>query len=120
MNCKLRIQTYSLRVGQIIGVLGEKADYDTIKNRLKAIRSVGYMTEQIDVAQLVARHLCKIYRSQLFCLKPSKHSQLDTDDLSKELLSSRWWWCCCYHGYVQKKQYLLTTMKQLKKFETVP
>ncbi len=55
-------------------------DYSLIKKKLKAIGSVGDMTEHIEVAQLVARHLCTRYRSQLLCLKPNHHT--DTPDAS--------------------------------------
>ena len=46
-----------------------KADFEKIGSRLKLIGSVGDITDHIEVAQLVARHMCTRYRSQLICLK---------------------------------------------------
>lgn len=43
-------------------------DFDTIRNKLKDLTELMNTIDQIDVAQLVARHLCTRYRSQLICL----------------------------------------------------
>ncbi len=68
-----------------------KADYNMIKMRLKAMVNVGDMTDQLDVAQLVARHLCTRYHSQLICLEPN-HENSDTVELIEQ--ESPWWKCC--------------------------
>jgi hypothetical protein len=88
---------------QVSANILQKADYDLIKRQLKAIGRLGDMTEQIEVAQLVARHLCTRYRSQLLCLKPNAQGKIDTEDLPEESLSSPWWWCCCCEWLCSKQ-----------------
>jgi len=65
-----------------------------IKMSLKTIGNIGDMTEQLDVAQLVARHLCTRYHSQLICLKSNNQYSDDENIIVKESSSSSWWKCC--------------------------
>ncbi len=69
-----------------------KADYNMIKMNLKAMGNVGDMTDQLDVAQLVARHLCTRYHSQLICLESNNHNSDNVEYIEQE---SPWWKCCC-------------------------
>lgn len=67
---------------------------------------IGDTIDYIDVSQLVARHLCTRYRSQLLCLNPTSSSSLSMIDLStsstraplsssSSSTSSSSWWSCC-------------------------
>ncbi len=67
-----------------------KTDYNRVKTRLKAIGNVGDMTDQLDVAQLVARHLCTRYHSQLICLERN-----NSNNETVEVVSSSPSWKCC-------------------------
>jgi hypothetical protein len=78
----------------------ERTDFDFIKMKLKVIENVGDMADQIDVAQLVARHLCTRYRSQFICLKANKHDTVDSVDVS----STPWWKCCGSGRWLSTKQ----------------
>ena len=78
-----------------------KTDYELVRMKLKAIGNVGDMTDQLDVAQLVARHLCTRYRPQLMCLKTTNETfddEDENDDTVAEKPSSTSWWKCCGSG----------------------
>ncbi|CAF3238270.1 unnamed protein product [Rotaria socialis] len=71
----------------------QKADYDMIKMKLKQIENIGDMIDQLDVAQLVARHICTRYRSQLLCLKPNYDDIADYENDEEQSSGSPW---CCF------------------------
>jgi hypothetical protein len=73
----------------------QKTDFEIIKSRLKLIGSVGDMTDQVEIAQLVARHMCTRYRSQLICLKPNTHSNINSVKPVEKISPSKSWWKCC-------------------------
>ena len=72
-----------------------KTNYNSIKMKLKTFENMGDITDQLDIAQLVARHLCTRYRSQLMCLK--RYYDDNTDETMAEQ-SSYSSWCCCVSG----------------------
>lgn len=86
---------------------------------LKSIGNVGDMTEQLDVAQLVARHLCTRYRLQLICLKPNQqYSNDDQHELIEEKPTSCWN-CCDSSKIFSSKQSTYTDKKEtIKKIST--
>ncbi|CAF1085516.1 unnamed protein product [Rotaria sordida] len=73
-----------------------KTDYNIIKMKLKSIGNVGNMTDQLDVAQLVARHLCTRYRSQLLCLKHNNDNIVNNEPTVNQPSGSSW--LCCSSG----------------------
>ena len=81
----------------------QKADLDYIKMKLKVFGNIGDMIDQMDVVQLVARHLCTRYRSQFGCLKAGTHDTVDHVDIVKES-SSPWWKCCGSNQWLSSKQ----------------
>lgn len=102
-------------------------NYDMIKMYLKSIGNIGDMTEQLDVAQLVARHLCTRYHSQLICLKPNHQYSYDNDnkpvqEKSSSSSSSSWWNCCSKSKVSSPKQPIYTdkqdTIRKLSTFAT--
>ncbi len=72
-----------------------KIDNDRIKMRLKPIGNVGDIIDQLDVAQLVARHLCTRYHSQLICIDPNNRFVPAKSQPVKVPSSSSSSWNCC-------------------------
>ncbi|CAF5182390.1 unnamed protein product, partial [Rotaria magnacalcarata] len=66
--------------------------------KLKQIENIGDMIDQLDVAQLVARHICTRYRSQLICLKPNYDDIADYENDEEQSSGSPW--CCFSRGGV--------------------
>ncbi|CAF5221912.1 unnamed protein product, partial [Rotaria magnacalcarata] len=83
---------------QVNTTLTQQADYDMIKMKLKQIENIGDMIDQLDVAQLVARHICTRYRSQLICLKPNYDDIADYENDEEQSSGSPW--CCFSRGVV--------------------
>ena len=72
-----------------------RMNYDSVRMKVKTLGSVGDMTDQLDAAQLVARHICTRYHSQLICLS-SDNAEISDDSFEGE---SSWpFWCCCGIG----------------------
>ena len=69
-----------------------KTDFDMIRMKLKSFGNLGDMIDQLDVAQLVARHICTRYHAQLLCLKPDDRYAPE-DEVVEE--KKRPWWKCC-------------------------
>lgn len=69
------------------------ANYDMVKMKLRSLGNVGDLTDHVDIAQLVARHLCTRYHSQFLCLQPNADDIVD--DESPVKMPSRSSWCCC-------------------------
>jgi hypothetical protein len=80
-----------------------KTDYNIIKMKLKAIGNVGDMTDQLDVAQLVARHLCTRYHSQIICLKTNSNDTDDEESFEEVPPATPWWKCCGSGGWFASK-----------------
>ncbi|CAF3998809.1 unnamed protein product, partial [Rotaria sp. Silwood1] len=78
--------------GKINTKILQNIDYDIIKMKLKSIGNIGDITDQLDVAQLVARHLCTRYRSQLICLKLNNDNIIYDKPVTNIPPSSSW--CC--------------------------
>ena len=72
-----------------------KADSALLKERLKLIGGVGDMTDHVEIAQLVARHMCTRYRSQFICLKPDTHSNIHSQKSVEKVTPSKSSWNCC-------------------------
>jgi hypothetical protein len=72
-----------------------ESDFATIKGRLESIGSVGDITDYVEIAQLVARHMCTRYRSQLICLKPNVNSNPDSVRIVEEVSPPKSSWNCC-------------------------
>ncbi len=100
----LAIQSALNNPDRIHGNNLRKIDYDIIRMRLKSLGNVGDMVDQLDVAQLVARHLCTRYHSQLICLSPKKQTV-------EILPASSGWNCCGGTKWVtsDKKEYSFVT-----------
>lgn len=64
----------------------KKTNWPSIKNKLHSLGNVGDLIDQLDVAQLVARHICTRYYSQFLCLKAS--SSVDEVDIVETKSSS--------------------------------
>lgn len=71
-----------------------KTDWSLIKMKLRPLGNVGDLTDQLDVAQLVARHLCTRYHSQFLCL--NFHSSVEQVQIVEQ--KSPWWKCCGKEG----------------------
>ena len=72
-----------------------KEDSDMARMRFKSFSNVRDTIDQVDVAQLVARHLCTRYRLQLICLVPTPHeSHVPVVHVEKTTPSAKWWKCC--------------------------
>lgn len=69
-----------------------KTDFDMVRMKLKSFGNMGDMVDQLDVAQLVARHICTRYHAQLLCLKPD--DQYAPEDEVMEEKKRPWWKCC--------------------------
>ncbi len=90
-----------------------KTDFSIVKMKLKAIGNVGDMTDQLDIAQLVARHLCTRYHSQFLCLKP-KHQDSNIDEyIEKQSSSSSCWQCCCPKKWISSKHLTFFDEKEI-------
>ena len=59
-------------------------DLDLIRMRLKGFTEVIDTIDQVDVAQLVARHLCTRYRSQLICVTTNQNDQHYSNSKDKQ------------------------------------
>ncbi|CAF3339062.1 unnamed protein product [Rotaria sp. Silwood2] len=88
----------------------QKTDYDIIKMKLKSIGNVGDMTDQLDIAQLVARHLCTRYRLQLICLKPHNDNIIYNEPITNKS-SSQSWGCC-------NKSRVISPKERISSYET--
>lgn len=72
-----------------------EVDGEVTRTRFRGFGSVRDTIDQVDVAQLVARHLCTRYRSQLVCLVPTpQDSDVAIARVEKTAASSKWWKCC--------------------------
>ena len=72
-----------------------EVDGEVTRMRFRGFGNVRDTIDQVDVAQLVARHLCTRYRSQLVCLVPTPHdSDVAIARVEKTAPSSKWWKCC--------------------------
>ncbi|CAF3754531.1 unnamed protein product, partial [Rotaria sp. Silwood1] len=89
--------------GKINTKILQNIDYDIIKMKLKSIGNIGDITDQLDVAQLVARHLCTRYRSQLICLKLN-NDNIIYDKPVTNIPPSSSWCCSSNHRIVSAKQ----------------
>ena len=70
-------------------------NYDSVRMKVKTLGNIGNMTDQLDVAQLVARHLCTRYHSQLICLSSNNAEIIDESVADESIRPS---WCCCGIG----------------------
>ena len=84
-----------------------QTDLDIVRMKLKSFGSLGDMMDQLDVAQLVARHLCTRYHAQFLCLKPN--NQYAEEDEVVEQKKGSWWNCCGGSKWVFPKQATYTS-----------
>ena len=95
----------------IEGVYASRKSYNSLDIQLIRMKLNGFAhyigdtIDYVDVSQLVARHLCTRYRSQLLCLNPVPTHSLSMIDVSTSSTrtpsspppssSSSSWWSCC-------------------------
>lgn len=80
-------------------------DSQLIRMKINGLANfIGDTIDYVDVSQLVARHLCTRYRSQLICLYPTPAHSLSMVELSTSSVplptstsssSKSSWWSCC-------------------------